>query len=970
MGSLEGMIKSSFMKGVIFSEKGFKELLNNKLKVDLSKEVRFKMGDLSINNIKLVLSVLPNAEIIIVNESYEFKKEDLSQIIECDKFLKQEYSKTIRFNASENILGNKQTQIWTMDTVINANKKLETWAEEINSARVNGKELSPFEKYLYAYSIVTQFQYKEEKNREEHPDISRDIVSILNSDKIVCVGFSKLLSQLCKMIGLNCQTQGCACDGINVDHQNCCIELHDDKYNIHGIYYSDPCWDSKNETRKSTLQHSLIPFEELKKVMKEPVNPLTEGLKEIQNQLNTQQITTLQLEDIAERFSLKEQTDEDELEITTLRKKMGVEFARDTEYSLIEGIHDFGSLIGYKRYYRYDLNSLFNINKSDHIFDKAPLDQKKIISFMQKYSDDEILNIVKCFRTLQQCGWNGYSFKNIETGIDTLKINFDIIGYIKNPSAITKDQYLDAMTNVLISKGLTAEKASDKAIDIWQRSLEQIPRTQNIESEGTPFIQDIQQKENKINGKVQQEQQTTKLAIEELLKDPDVIREIISNNDNPNEKSKDMFLSGKLIGEVFRFSIIHQSEGVEKAEVIKYLQDIKNIQLQSYSQSDKKARTIFVESERSRIIAKSIADKLHIDYSSGMPSSQNMARIKEYFIRNYVENGYVFHSFPSARKESVQRDGFTRVEKLWEHEQLKEIVDIFQEQGVLKALGGYGFYTEDITKGKSYVEHDPEKIFFHTLCSPEWFKILTSATHTISNSSLETSPFFLKNYDACKQNVIDLCNNAGISHEDKQKVATLFKQSWSVLGQPELTTALIPRKKVGKANVSKELESLDVFSTISYALNDTAEEFLEHTGNVVDLSQIEGSDISVIEMPPADTYLACDSFKRETREELYDPKNNIKAIYDGVVSSSGTMGLTQEQYNNVFNKMEDVFADNPKKLGEINKNWDVFDKSIKNSSLTEEKQEEVLSNFQNMEMNRQELNAQQSIQPQTPNGNN
>lgn len=463
------------------------------------------------------------------------------------------------------------------------------------------------------------------------------------------------------------------------------------------------------------------------------------------------------------------------------------------------------------------------------------------------------------------------------------------------------------------------------------------------------------------------EQQTIKLAIEKLLKEPEIISEINFNKTQGNQdgRSQDIDLSGKLIGEVFRFSIIHQSEGVDKAEVIKYLQDIKNIYLQSYHRPEQE-RTKFVESERSRIIAKSIADKLKIDHSSKMPSPQDIARIKEYFIRNYIENGYVFHSFPTARKESVQRDGFTRVEKLWDHQQLKEIVSIFEEQGVIKALGGYGFYTGDITKGKSYVEHNPDEIFFHALSSPEWFKIFTSSAHSLGDKSLASSPFFVKDYDACKQNVIDLCNNAGISHEDKQKVATLFKQAWETLGQPELTTALIPRKKVGKGNVPKQLEGLDVFETISYVLNDSAGEFHEHTGNVVDLSQVEGSDIEVIEMPPADTFLTCDTFKRETREELYDPSKNIQAIYYGIVSSNGTMNLTQEQYNKVFNKMEDVFADDPQKLGEINKNWDKFDRSISHSSLPTEKKEEVVGNFQNMEMHRQELNTQQQVQPTTP----
>ena len=64
--------------------------------------------------------------------------------------------------------------------------------------------------------------------------------------------------------------------------------------------------------------------------------------------------------------------------------------------------------------------------------------------------------------------------------------------------------------------------------------------------------------------------------------------------------------------------------------------------------------------------------------------------------------------------------------------------------------------------------------------------------------------------------------------------------------------------------------------------------------------------------------------------------------------------------------MEDVFADDPQKLGEINKNWDKFDRSISHSSLPTEKKEEVVGNFQNMEMHRQELNTQQQVQPTTP----
>lgn len=453
--------------------------------------------------------------------------------------------------------------------------------------------------------------------------------------------------------------------------------------------------------------------------------------------------------------------------------------------------------------------------------------------------------------------------------------------------------------------------------------------------------------------------ETVKSIVEQLLKDPDIISEINFNKTQVNldGRSTDIELSGKLIGEVFRYSIIHQSQSVSKTEVIKYLTAIKNIYFQSYSHPEKE-RIKYIDKERCRVITKSIADKLNIDYTSRIPTNQDLARVKNYFVTNYITNGYVFHSFPSARKTSVEKDGFTYIEKLWDHKQVKEVVNIFEEQGVIKALGGYGFYTGDITKGKSYVEHNPDEIFFHALSSPEWFKFFTSSDHVSSNKELTNSPYFVKDYDACKQNVIDLCNNSGISHEDKQKVVALFKQAWGTLGKPELTTALIPRKKVGKANEPKGLEDWNVFQTITNVLNDTDGEFNEHTGNVVDLSQIQGTDIAVVEMPPADTFVVCNSFNRESKEDLYDPNKNIQAIYKGVVTSNGTMNLTQEQYNKVFNKIEDVFADDCQKLEEINNNWEQFDSKIKNSDLSPEKKVEVVGNFQNMEHQRQELNAQ------------
>jgi len=92
-----------------------------------------------------------------------------------------------------------------------------------------------------------------------------------------------------------------------------------------------------------------------------------------------------------------------------------------------------------------------------------------------------------------------------------------------------------------------------------------------------------------------------KNKIEELLQDKDVISEI-----NFMGKSKSIFFPGKLIGEVFRYCIIHQSDDeINKEDVIKYLKDIKSIIFKA-DKKNKEEQNYFFSIERSKIILKSI----------------------------------------------------------------------------------------------------------------------------------------------------------------------------------------------------------------------------------------------------------------------------------------------------------------------------------------------------------------------------
>ena len=158
--------------------------------------------------------------------------------------------------------------------VIQSNAKMNNWVDKINKARVNGRPLSPFEKYLYAYQIVTQFKYTDEQIFE-----ARDISRVLSSKFIVCAGYSAILSELCRRVGIVCKRQmihvhntgNPRLDAPNVaNHEECLFYLKDPKYGIDGFFITDPTLDSLDTyvADGTSITHALINLDEHDKLYK------------------------------------------------------------------------------------------------------------------------------------------------------------------------------------------------------------------------------------------------------------------------------------------------------------------------------------------------------------------------------------------------------------------------------------------------------------------------------------------------------------------------------------------------------------------------------------------------------------------------------------------------------------------------------------------------------------------------------
>lgn len=195
----------------------------------------------SISLIKKKIKILKSihCETIILN----LNADSWIEGIECKKLLDlKKYLKKQGINLQVYDGG-----VFELESLISSRSQLNEIIKIINTSKIekeNNRPLNDLEKFLLAYSFVANRKYKENK---AEPNSSRTLISILNSEDIVCVGFSKLLKYICDRIGIRCYCNMCNTNTSSEnqfrDHQNNIVILDG------AAYYCDACWDCVNTNK-------------------------------------------------------------------------------------------------------------------------------------------------------------------------------------------------------------------------------------------------------------------------------------------------------------------------------------------------------------------------------------------------------------------------------------------------------------------------------------------------------------------------------------------------------------------------------------------------------------------------------------------------------------------------------------------------------------------------------------------------
>ena len=330
----------------------------------------------------------------------------------------------------------------------------------------------------------------------------------------------------------------------------------------------------------------------------------------------------------------------------------------------------------------------------------------------------------------------------------------------------------------------------------------------------------------------------------------------------------------QIVGEVYIYAFSVQScDGIEE-----YINNL----LESFKTASNPAR----DQIRADMLLESLAKK------EGIPVEEISSNetLRTMFLENYCKNGFVMHSFSEENLKNLTENGFQSAEERKNAgsgiDEIIEVAHIFENHGVLKACGTYPFYSGT----GLYVEHDPRKVYEHSTLAPEWFFEFTGSNHNGLDSDVSTHPLIMQDYEACKQNVEDLCANAELSDEEKTRVMALFENSWARYGVGQKHVAIIPREVVGKADYSGILEASRGMTNqelITSVIRDKFQIFQEHVGNTV-THAIRADEFATMPLPEAKELFKAE-FIREGKEQLRPSKEYLAHVRNYAEKSNFNM---------------------------------------------------------------------------------
>lgn len=213
---------------IIKIDQGQKEVI-----YDYSEDSQLKKVTITTENYQEIISLLDHykKEEIFPDIILNIENKTDPKVTELEKYT-QDFNIEVNYGALERA---KLADFTAMRATID-------WYKSLTETTM----MSPLEKLLYIYDTIKSFPYQASKE----PMDSRAVHKIIKTGNIVCAGYSALLTQVLKELGMPATPFGVVTEtpeGKTVYHSRSLVHLDDNKYDIHGVYSLDATWDSQRK---------------------------------------------------------------------------------------------------------------------------------------------------------------------------------------------------------------------------------------------------------------------------------------------------------------------------------------------------------------------------------------------------------------------------------------------------------------------------------------------------------------------------------------------------------------------------------------------------------------------------------------------------------------------------------------------------------------------------------------------------
>lgn len=287
-----------------------------------------------------------------------------------------------------------------------------------------------------------------------------------------------------------------------------------------------------------------------------------------------------------------------------------------------------------------------------------------------------------------------------------------------------------------------------------------------------------------------------------------------------------------------------------------------------------------------RLLANSIQQKLNL---TDQLSVENKQKMLKYAYKNYIQEGFCFHSFPSSILTKIKNDGILPERKYPLYQQMLEVEKIFNKHHKKKIFG------INLKDDIDYFEitDSPSSAFFYALETPFYFSNLVNS---FADELKYKDAYLRKDKVFCSNNVELLCNYKNLTLTEKETVMDYFNKQWTLIDGSNLNPviALIERKTVGRdilddyQQIIDDCDQRDIIYSLSKIMDSRYPNDRRYT-------KILPSELNFIEFPSYEKILTYKEKIEKQNEELSKITSEELANNHGhadVIALVGTLLIT------------------------------------------------------------------------------